>query len=288
MSGGPDLIEAIASHIQHRVGRIATVFHEIVSDDLQIEGHGSAPPTPSAGVSRPRPGRTSGAPSSGCMARLSGAMRIPAPGTLLVSAALALCAPPAAACDPPWLPISRPAGGAFFVAVAAGAAADGVHAQLVAGGGVPEAREPGSVHLVPWAYAPDCQPLAWDPQAVWPVPTEPAFYTGRLRPREGWLDGRPTFDVHMAWREPLWRAGDPRWTHAAPGEVLLTPREFLELYAALPTHDELRADPRAAAHRTRLWAATHRALAEREPARTILGNLSRAAEASQPRAPGAP
>lgn len=204
---------------------------------------------------------------------------------MLLTAALALGARAAAACDPPWLPVSRPDGGSYFVAAVQGVSGGAARAQLVAGGGAPEAREPGSVRLVPFAFGPDCGPLAWDPAAPWPLPAEPAFYTGRLRPREAWLGGQPTFDVHMAWREPLWRTDDPRWQRADTGEVLLSPREFMEIYAALPTDSELRTDPRGAAQRTRVWAATRRALAEREPARTILANLARAAAGAEP-APG--
>ena len=33
---------------------------------------------------------------------------------------------------------------------------------------------------------------------------------GWLRPRAGWIGEVPTFDVEMAWREPVWAEHDPR------------------------------------------------------------------------------
>ncbi len=59
--------------------------------------------------------------------------------------------------------------------------------------------------------------------------------TGWLRPRAGWIGGVPTFDVEMAWREPVWATDDPRWFEHAAGERRMTPEEFVMLYTALPT-----------------------------------------------------
>jgi hypothetical protein len=101
---------------------------------------------------------------------------------------------------------------------------------------------------------------------------------GWLRPRAGWIGEVPTFDVEMAWREPVWAEHDPRWFEHAPGEVQMTLEQFVELYTALPTVDLVERDARAAAERMRRWEDTHSGLAALAPASTILANLYRNAE----------
>ena len=114
--------------------------------------------------------------------------------------------------------------------------------------------------LVPWAYRPDCRPIAWADRLDWiPAGTRGAF-TGWLRPREHWLDGLPTFDVEMAWREPVWAQDEPRWFTGA-GERRMTPEEFVTLYSALPTEAQLKQKPREEAARMRRWEREHPSLA---------------------------
>jgi hypothetical protein len=97
-----------------------------------------------------------------------------------------------------------------------------------------------------------------------------------LRPREQWIGRLPTFDVAMAWREPLWQVNDSRWPHPSTVPELLGPEEFMEMYAALPEWEHLRAHPHAALQRLKRWQGSHPSLARREPARTILSNAFRA------------
>jgi len=201
---------------------------------------------------------------------------------LAIGGTLALAARPARACDPAWLPIARPLGVAFFVATATGAliGTQQVHLQLAGGSATAVPR--GSILLVPWGYGPDCRPIPWEATRDWGLPRTAAFYTGQLRPQNQWQDGLPTFDVQMAWREPLWQRQDPRWPHAKPGEKLLTPQEFFALYESLPTEVELKGSREAVLARLSAWTAKHRALALKEPAQTILANLRRALAGVEP------
>jgi hypothetical protein len=134
----------------------------------------------------------------------------------------------------------------------------------------------GEAVLVPWAYREDCRPVAWTGRLEWiPADTRGAF-TGWLRPREHWLGGVPTFDVEMAWREPVWAQDEPRWS-AGPGVRRMTPEEFILLYSALPTEDRWKRHPREEAARVRGWARDRPAVARLAPATTMLANLERAA-----------
>jgi hypothetical protein len=131
--------------------------------------------------------------------------------------------------------------------------------------------------LVPWAYREDCRPIAWQDRLDWiPAGTRGAV-TGWLRPRAHWMDGLPTFDVEMAWREPVWAEHEPRW-HATPCEPRrMTPEEFVEFYAALPTVSRFDRSPRDASAEVGRWARDHAALAALAPTTTILAGLHRAA-----------
>ncbi len=222
---------------------------------------------------------------------------------LCLVAALSVGATPLAACDPAWLPMARPDGISVFVAVALADTMLDTAIAMVKGRMHPafEARldtvigtTPGGQRvrlpgwgnpagtaegvLVPWAYGPDCRPIAWSGQLGWiPTGTQGAV-TGWLRPRAGWIGGVPTFDVEMAWREPVWASDDPRWFEHAAGVQRMTPEQFVELYAALPTFELVERDARVAADRMLRWEEAHRSLAVLEPASTMLANLYRSAE----------
>lgn len=226
-------------------------------------------------------------------------------GLVCLAAALTVGAAPLAACDPMWLPVARPAGISVLVAVAlartvldtmATSIAARVHPAFgrlldTAGG-----RTAGGQRvrlerwtedatgqwreavLVPWAYREDCRPIEWTGRLDWiPAGTRGAV-TGWLRPREHWLDGLPTFDVEMAWREPMWGEHEPRWFDAAGGPRRMTPEEFLELHAALPTIERFERSPLEVSAQFRRWEREHPALAALAPAATMLTNIHRAAE----------
>ena len=194
----------------------------------------------------------------------------------VIGGMLGLSAPPAWACDPVWLPIARPQGIAFFVATASGTVPGGQRAELRLAGGSAASLQRGPVILVPWHYGADCRPIPWNADEAWRLPRTEAFYTGQLRPRDQWVGGVPTIDIHMAWREPLWQRADARWTRHEAREALLTPAEFFTVYEGLPTEDAFTGDRETILAQVSAWVAKHPSLAQREPARTILGNLRRA------------
>jgi hypothetical protein len=221
---------------------------------------------------------------------------------LLCVAALTVGATPLAACDPMWLAGGRPDGISIVVAMALadtvldGAIAAGlgrlhigfgsrVHQGLgeTRGGqrvrllrwsesGAPPARE---AVLVPWAYAEDCRPIAWRGRLRWMGEGARGAVTGWLRPEQGWIGGLPTFDVEMAWREPVWAEGEPRWIEAGSSGRRMTPEEFVELYSALPSFELQEHDPAAARRRLRDWEREHADLAKLAPGATILAGLRR-------------
>jgi hypothetical protein len=107
--------------------------------------------------------------------------------------------------------------------------------------------------------------------------------TGWLRPEAGWIGGLPTFDVEMAWREPVWAEGEPRWSDAMGNARRMTPEEFAELYSALPTYDLLKRSPKVAAERMRAWEREHPELAKLVPAATMAGYVYRYAASAAAR-----
>ncbi|MGH7514998.1 MAG: hypothetical protein ACREOQ_18995 [Gemmatimonadales bacterium] len=234
-------------------------------------------------------------------------------GLTCLVAALSVAAAPLAACDPMWLPVARPDGISIFVAVAlahtvldtvaggiaarvhpafgrqldrfSGRTAGGQRVRLVRWADDDTTRWHEAV-LVPWAYREDCRPIEWTGRLDWiPAGTRGAL-TGWLRPREHWVGGLPTFDVEMAWREPLWADNEPRWFTGAGGPRRMTAEQFLELYAALPTIERLERSPADVSAELRRWEREHPALAALAPATAMLANLHRAA--AERRVPGGP
>jgi hypothetical protein len=226
-------------------------------------------------------------------------------GLACLAAALSVGAAPLAACDPAWLPVARPDGISVLVAVAlartvldtlvggiasrvhpvfgrrldefSGRSAGGQRVRLVRWAGDDGGLWREAV-LVPWAYRPDCRPSEWTERLDWiPAGTRGAV-TGWLRPREHWLGGLPTFDVEMAWREPIWADDEPRWFTGAGGPRRMTAEQFLELHAALPTVERLDRSPAEASAEVRRWEQAHPALAALAPATAMLAGIHRAAE----------
>ena len=165
-------------------------------------------------------------------------------GLVWLCIALTVGATPAAACDPMWLPVGRPGGASIFVALAlaetvldtlgaavrsrahpffarrlddfCGRSRGGQRVRLVEW---PDNTTPlaGDAVLVPWAYRPDCRPIEWSEPLDWIPAGTRGVVTGWIRPREYWLEGLPTFDVEMAWREPQWTENERRWPRGCRG-----------------------------------------------------------------------
>ena len=189
----------------------------------------------------------------------------------------------AAACTPGRTPpFKRLAGISYFVAttVQGSPTAREIRAQVIIGRDDSAAMPAGAAILVPWSYAADCTPIPWDAArdgGPWSPPPQAAFYTGLLRPREQWINGVRTIDIHMAVAQPAWH-GDgqrARQEYSSATGPLLTPLEFFDFYAMLPTSAEVLGKQSHALQRIAVWESAHRATATREPARSILEGVRR-------------
>ena len=132
------------------------------------------------------------------------------------------------------------------------------------------------VVLVPWGFDDRCRTIAWTGPWRWATTGSDGFYRGRLRSAEGWIDGRPTFDVAFAvwegfpvspWEHPL-RAGQPG----------LSATELFELYERLPTPDALTARPYGAVSELVEWRRDAGEALDRYPSRTLLKAAFRTAD----------
>lgn len=105
----------------------------------------------------------------------------------------------------------------------------------------------------------------------------------RLRPRDRWAAGIPTFDVSDAWREPYSIERMRLLTTNMPEarDSLMTPSEYGSLYAALPEIGEWQRDPRSAIRPLLAWRERHPALAQKYPARWVVASTERWAAAGQ-------
>lgn len=134
------------------------------------------------------------------------------------------------------------------------------------GGPAGVGRSPGRAVLVPWDYDPACDPTAWGRSAAWLRPGVQDVVTGVLRAPEHWVDGLPTFDVHMP---QLTRGtGDDalgRGEAKSPDAASVADR--FGMLSALPVWEELRRDPWGAMAPLRAWVAANPRAARQEPLR---------------------
>jgi hypothetical protein len=118
--------------------------------------------------------------------------------------------------------------------------------------------------------------MAWSDarDGVWSLPESSAFYTGRLRNRDRWVNGIPTIDIEMARLQPVWPGGETdRQRYGTTGGPLLTPLEFFDFYRILPTREEFDARRPEALARVEAWESTHQEMATREPVPSMLRRL---------------
>lgn len=142
------------------------------------------------------------------------------------------------------------------------------------------ARERGVV-LVPWGFDDDCRPIEWSGPWRWATVGDEGFFRARLRPRNEWIDERPTLDVLAA----VWE-GFPAspWEHPmAAGRPLLDAGELFDLYERLPTEAAIASRPYGAVSDLVEWrrAAGDRAAAY--PAATLIRAAFRTAELARVR-----
>jgi hypothetical protein len=130
------------------------------------------------------------------------------------------------------------------------------------------------VIVVPWDYAPDCEPVPWGRSARWVESTQPGFFRVRLRPESQWVDGRPVLDAYRADLEPyphgLFFQRGYRGTSALKTGPSLTPEEYFGLYAALPDQAQTARESDSAATALAVWEREHPELAKKYPAPQVL------------------
>lgn len=87
----------------------------------------------------------------------------------------------------------------------------------------------GDVHtvvLVPWDYGPSCDPLPWSRSARWLTSADSGVFSGRLRPRDQWVEGLPTLDLYVPKFHPYPAAYD-RDRRGLPTAPRVDAREYL-------------------------------------------------------------
>jgi hypothetical protein len=114
--------------------------------------------------------------------------------------------------------------------------------------------------LVPYGW--ECRETWRWSGARWAAPGVQVLVDAQLRPRELWVDGRPTFDVEVL--HDLYPESYAR--HADTVTRLLEPADVFEMTATLPTWQEVEADTAAAYRAFLRWATANPALASRFPA----------------------
>jgi hypothetical protein len=130
------------------------------------------------------------------------------------------------------------------------------------------------VVIVPWDYAPDCEPVPWGRSARWVESGEPGFFRVRPRPESQWVAGRPVLDAYWADLQPyphgLFFQRGYRGTSALKMGPSLTPEEYFQLYAALPDQAQTARESDSAVTALAVWERAHPELAKKYPAPQIL------------------
>jgi hypothetical protein len=138
------------------------------------------------------------------------------------------------------------------------------------------------VVIVPWDYAPDCEPVPWGRSARWVDSTQSGFFRVRPRPESQWVDGRPVLDAYWADLQPyphgLFFQHGYRGTSALKTGPSLTPEEYFGLYAALPDQVQAARESDSALTALAAWERAHPELAGKYPAPQILGFARRLVE----------
>ena len=135
------------------------------------------------------------------------------------------------------------------------------------------ARSGNKVLMVPWSYGPDCTPHTWN--GPWVAAGTRGLFSGRLRPREKWVNDIPTFDVFASLSTPYPSA--IRSSFQLRGGTPLTADELMSFYESLPRLTTTRrARPDQLKKETEQfkamveWADRHPELAGRPPVATKL------------------
>jgi hypothetical protein len=121
--------------------------------------------------------------------------------------------------------------------------------------------------LVPWDHDTGCEPIPWTSAARWIAPSTVGFVAARLRPRDKWAGGLPTFDVRDAWREP-YTAERARLALGSLGRerAVMSPDEYGSFYQALPSDEEWMRDRLPSYDDLFAWERENPVVATKEPA----------------------
>jgi hypothetical protein len=148
------------------------------------------------------------------------------------------------------------------------------------GGNVPAALANaggGDAVLVP--YGSECRDVRRWSKARWAEPGTQVFADAVLRPRQQWVEGRPTFDVEMV--HDVYPHSYDRYRDSVP-ENELSPPQVFGLNQALPTWSQVQVDTAAAYRRLNAWVRANPGLAARFPANRA---VAEARETLQPCVP---
>lgn len=96
-----------------------------------------------------------------------------------------------------------------------------------------------TVVFVPWDYASDCRPVPWNRSAAWITPGTEGLISARLRAREHWVEGMPTFDVTFPERQPYNPASRALGGSDSIARTALGPRHLMHLLDSLPPQTEV-------------------------------------------------
>lgn len=144
------------------------------------------------------------------------------------------------------------------------------------GGDVPAELEDAQTEAVLVPYGWECRETWRWREARWAEPGAQVFIDAKLRPREQWADGLPTFDVELVHD---WYPDSYAGRLESDSVEMMTPAQVFELHQALPTFTPAREAPGPAYAPLLAWARGNPSLAARFPATQA---LEEALEALQP------
>jgi hypothetical protein len=135
------------------------------------------------------------------------------------------------------------------------------------------ARSRGEAVLVRWDLGASCNPVRSELRTPWLRPGTRTFITAQLRPRRGWVRGRPTFDVQAHNYPYPFHALSGRGIPVEPGKLPV--ETFWSLYALLPPTTYQVRDTAAVFRPLDAWERANPAAARHPDARTLLDGVRR-------------
>ncbi len=136
------------------------------------------------------------------------------------------------------------------------------------------------VLVVPWDYGADCTPTPWSASAQFIPVGHRGFYSLTLRDSTTWPGGVPTFDTHHPLFVPYPSPRDRLYERA---DDVLTVDELFEVYARLPTRQDIADSAWAAAEGFVSWMQVNAHRQRAYPVDHMANSLGYAAEAARAR-----